>query len=162
MRVLLTDIPPALDAVLTEALALCGLVPTKTEAEGLLLGTDDPARALARIAAFAASRPAPLPAPAGTDQSASGQVIWLMPDGQAAALRGGLERAALAHAPQLRVNAIHLGPPRPHPAPWQAAWSAAQPHPGPKPMPQALADALRLVLRMPALTGQIVNLAARR
>ena len=159
MQVVLTDIPPALTAPLAEALALCGLAPVEADAEVLLIGTDDPARALARIADFAASRPAA--AQAGADRIASGQVIWLLPAGSAAVLRGVLDRAALAHAPQLRVNGLHLGPRRPPSASWQAAWSAAAPHPGPEALPQALSRALALILHGPALTGQIVNIAVR-
>ncbi len=159
MRALLTDIPPALAAPLTEALALCDLVPVQTDASVLLLGTGDPAQALARIADFAASRPEA--DRAGADRIASGQVVWLLPAGQAAVLQGTLARAALAHAPQLRVNALHLAPRRPPPAPWQAAWTAATQHPGPPPLPQALAQALRLIVQGPALTGQVVNVVAR-
>ncbi|WP_444429916.1 hypothetical protein ACTTAM_17330 [Rhodobacter capsulatus] len=111
MDVICHDIPPALAAPLTEALALCALRPVQTGAAVLLLGTEDPAQALARIADFAASRPEA--GRAGADRIASGQVVWLLPAGQAAVLQGTLARAALAHAPQLRVNAIHLAPRRP-------------------------------------------------
>ncbi|WP_444461196.1 hypothetical protein [Rhodobacter capsulatus] len=113
MDVICHDIPPALAAPLTEALALCALRPVQTGAAVLLLGTEDPAQALARIADFAASRPEA--GRAGADRIASGQVVWLLPAGQAAVLQGTLARAALAHAPQLRVNAIHLAPRRPPP-----------------------------------------------
>ncbi|ETD88454.1 hypothetical protein ACTTAL_02060 [Rhodobacter capsulatus] len=160
MDVICHDIPPALAAPLTEALALCALRPVQTGAAVLLLGTEDPAQALARIADFAASRPEA--GRAGADRIASGQVVWLLPAGQAAVLQGTLARAALAHAPQLRVNAIHLAPRRPPPAPWQAACTAATQHPGPSPLPQALAQALGLLLQGPALTGQVVNIAALR
>ncbi|TKD18064.1 hypothetical protein FBT96_11545 [Rhodobacter capsulatus] len=160
MEVSARDIPPSLQAPLAEALALCGLVPVQAEASVLLLAAEDPAQALARIADFAASRPEA--GWAGADRIASGQVVWLLPEGQADLLRGALARAALRHAPQLRVNAIHLAPRRPAPAPWQAAWTAAAQHPGPPPLPQALAQALALLLQGPALTGQVVNVAAHR
>ena len=160
MTVVCRDIPPALAAPLNEALALCGPGLVSAEAPVLLLGTGDPAQALARIADFAASRPEA--GRAGADRIASGQVVWLLPAGQAAVLQGTLARAALTHAPQLRVNALHLGPRRPPPAPWQAAWTAATQHPGPLPLPQAFAQALRLLLQGPALTGQVIHVAACR
>lgn len=154
MQVVRTDIPIALASALAEALAMCD--PAPTEVALLLIGSADPARALAQIADFAAQRPAP--ERAGADTIASGQVIWLMPEGTAAVLNGVLQQAARSHAPCLRVNAIHLGATRPRPAPWQAAWLAAQPHPGPKPLPQALAEAMRFLLQVPSVTGQTVNI----
>ncbi|PYF11066.1 hypothetical protein C8J30_103162 [Rhodobacter viridis] len=155
MQVVQTDIPAAQASAVAETLALCELAPTETEAGLLLIGSADPAQALAQIAAFAAQRPAP--ARAGADTIASGQVIWLMPEGTAARLKGALQEAARSHAPQLRVNAIHLGTLRPRPAPWQSAWGAAQPHPGSKPLPEALAEAIKFLLQVPSVTGQVVN-----
>lgn len=155
MQIVQTDIPAALASAVAEALALCDLDPTETEAALLLLGCADPAQALARIAEFAAQCPAP--GRAGADTIASGQVIWLLPEGTAAGLKGALQEAARSHAPRLRVNAIHLGTPRPRPAPWQSAWVAAQPHPGSKPLPEALAEAIKFLLRVPSVTGQTVN-----
>lgn len=154
MQIEFADIPPALAGALTEALRLC---PTGTDPEAalLLIGSEDPEQALARIADFAALHPVPVPV--GTDLRASGQVIWLLPAGTVATLSGVLHRAALAHAPQLRVNAIHLGPRRPKPAPWQAAWHAAQPHPGPEELQKVLCKALGFLLQVPSVTGQLVN-----
>lgn len=159
MKAHLHDLPTALAAPVTEALQALGWPVAAQPADLLVMATDSAEAAQAAVDAFAK-----ISAPAqteGADLHAAAQVVWLLPAGTAAALGGALQRLALAHAPQLRVNALHLGP-RHAPTPeWQAAWHAAQPHPAPLALPKALELALGLILGTPSLTGQVLNLSTR-
>ena len=165
MKAHLCDLPQALAAPVTEALGALGwAVSPQTgaadqaqPAELLVIAASTAEAAQAAVAAFAKN--APPARTEGADLRADAQVVWLLPRGTASAHGGAVQRLALDHAPQLRVNALHLGP-RHAPAPdWQAAWHAAQPHPAPLALPQALELAFALVLETASMTGQVINLS---
>lgn len=165
MRTYLHDLPADLVAPVTTALGALGwdvlvLAPTGAQPDALLVIAAETAQeAELRVAAFAQN--APQAQTDGADLRAGAQVVWLLPAGTSGMLGGAVQRLALAHAPQLRVNALHLAP-RHAPTPeWQAAWHAAQPHPAPLPLPKAPELALGLILESPSLTGQVLNLSAR-
>lgn len=159
MKARVADLPADLALPVTAALQSLGaevVTQPGADCDLLVLTADRPEAALAQIAAFAAQ--APQADRHGADLRAGAQVIWLFPAGMAEVLTGPLRQAALAHAPQLRVNGLHLAPRRPKPEPWQAAWFAAQRHPGPLPPAEALAVALRYLLGAASVTGQVLHL----
>lgn len=95
----------------------------------------------------------------GDDLCATGQAIWLMREGTAEALRASLQRLALAHAPRLRLNALHAGPALPAPTQTHAAWPPHQTGlPAPLPAEERLALALDFLCATPSVTGQILHL----
>ncbi|SOB94730.1 Rossmann-fold NAD(P)-binding domain-containing protein [Rhodobacter maris] len=157
MTLLCVDLPEAWVAPLKSALALADLTADTSgtgPADFLILGSTGAGAAAAHLAAFAEQAPGAVPE--GRDLRARAQAIWLWPE--VTPLEGALRQAALRHAPALRVNAIALCPPRPHPEPWQAAWAPAQ-RPGPAlPPAEALTLALVFLRDSPAVTGQILHL----
>lgn len=122
-----------------------------------VFSAQDGGAAEAMLAAFAAELPEAQRI--GDDLGAAGQAIWLMRGGTAEALRPPLQRLALAHAPRLRLNALHAGPALAVPAANPAAWPAHQTGlPAPLPAEERLALALDFLCETPSVTGQILHL----
>lgn len=126
------------------------------------------ADARAEIEGFAAQ--APKAAREGADLRALAQVIVLTvppaPDApldtalQAAAIEALVRQAALHYAPDLRVNAIALGPTRPAHPPHYAAWPAHQPTLGKAAQEPALFALFDYIRQADSITGQTLILNA--
>lgn len=138
---------------------------TPTPAEVLLCARPLPAEAsLSLVQGFAKS--VPPAAQEGADRRAQAQVLFVFETAQTAlqaalaadATEALVRRAALAFAPDLRVNAIALGPTRPRHPERFAAWPAHQPPPPAQPFAEALGALADYLLQAPALTGQTLIL----
>ncbi len=162
MRARLLGLAPALARPVAAALAAQGFAlaeggaATEPPVDLLVFHTAEAGAARQALDAFAAT--VAVPQRVGRDLLAGAQALWLIPEGQAGTLAGVLHQAALAHAPKLRVNALHLGPARPAPAPNHAAWAAAQPRPARPSAAESLRLALEFLLQSAAVTGQVLHL----
>ncbi|PTV95744.1 hypothetical protein C8J27_10372 [Rhodobacter aestuarii] len=158
MKAVLANLPDELSGTVTEALAQIGVEGVSAEtapaAPLWIFYAPDAETAKAELARIAP----PPAAKVGQDLRAQVLAIWLMPAGSATTLAGVLQAEALAHAPDLRLNALHMGSRRPEPAPWQSAWEPSQPHPAQLERAESLAQALSFLSVATSVMGQILHL----